>query len=1024
MEARTFTVRKERDVPEHMMLEGFRWSIGLVSRLLIRTITEGSTAVMQAINQDDARRLRRALREAPRAERSSWQLRVRVGSQSISPLHWALRSGAHTVARTMIQDVLTIRADRDRYYYGVDDLFRLQADVVEHILREAPILAETLLDGLIWRSHKTQDGLRPVIYYLEHLVQDMDESQMLSRALVSFVKFKHPRTIMHPILTFVLDLLWENLAMRSFFFDRLLTVISFIVYLLATCFLNQRALIEKPPTKYCLVAARTLVYGMGFGRLLYWHTLQAYRSLVNKDLKKLFCLSVPRYLLHGAEMCSFALMINMIVMLMVEPLVHCLGSTEDMIGFTCEAWTDGMSLTYAVCLVAGIFLYSILVLEIGNISIELSEYRVLCLHAFKQVMLCIAVVSITIFTFSFAITGMILTREATNLSGEEWTDLGRVITTLVQLTVGLMDLGELHSVAEESPFLLIVVSLFMVVVYSFFFNLLVSQFCGVYSSLAADIKGHARLARGETILETLKTIEWKRWKTFVTSLALDRRVDFEEGDIGLAGGIKAFEAALEHPVSKDQIVRFGGQTDPSLPWPEHSCGEENSTEKMIQRTIQKSLQKMLGKKAVGSIDDTSSSHPSSSHRSDIRNSFSFEAEDLSGDVAMSGTIVQIVEKTKAAKRILRALPISDPMHESEETRLRRDQEARDRMAAHMKAVEEAEASGSTGDRGAWKWKIRQRIWDYMEENDIAANPRPVHHRIPNFVQAELTAKQVVKLPEFQNAKWVKVNPDRPQAEVRATVLRSGKMLLVPQPRLRTGFFSVLDPQKIPLEKYGYACTQAGVVEFGQPIDLDADLKVDMVIIGSVAVNPANGARLGKGEGFAELEYGMLRLMGAVDDDTPVVSCIHDCQLVDDIPAEKLLCHDVPVDIICTPTQTIRVPRILPKPKGIYWDKLSPQKLGSILILQKLKAKLERETGQALPSGPDEILPPTAKRDKGKGKSRDKGKGQSGKGKGKGSGKSKSKEGDQGVEGNQGNRFGGKGSETGPREVRRRWQPKQ
>ena len=30
------------------------------------------------------------------------------------------------------------------------------------------------------------------------------------------------------------------------------------------------------------------------------------------------------------------------------------------------------------------------------------------------------------------------------------------------------------------------------------------------------------------------------------------------------------------------------------------------------------------------------------------------------------------------------------------------------MAAHMKAVEEAEAAGHTGDRGAWKWKIRQR----------------------------------------------------------------------------------------------------------------------------------------------------------------------------------------------------------------------------------------------------------------------------------------------------------------------------
>merc|ERR1719488_421215 len=101
------------------------------------------------------------------------------------------------------------------------------------------------------------------------------------------------------------------------------------------------------------------------------------------------------------------------------------------------------------------------------------------------------------------------------------------------------------------------------------------------------------------------------------------------------------------------------------------------------------------------------------------------------------------------------------------------------------------------------------------------------------------------------------------------------------------------------------------------------------------------------------------MMGAIDDDTPVVSCIHDCQLVDDIPAER----------------TIRVPRVLPKPTGIYWDKLSPQKLANIRILQVLKAKLERELGQSLPSGPNEILPPTAVRT-GKG-------GKGGKGGGKG-----------------------------------------
>eukprot|EP00913_Durusdinium_trenchii_P001988 g1839.t1 len=198
-----------------MMVEGFRWSIGLVARLLMRIITEGSTAVMQAIYQDSAKLLRHALMEAPRGTRNSLQLNVRVGSQSISPL-----SGCHTAARTMIQDVLTIRADRDRYYYGVNDMFRFQPDIAANILQEAPKLVNVFLDGLIWRSHKTKDGLRPVVYYMEHLLQDTDEEMMVSRALVSFVHFRNPKIIVHPILIFVSDLLWEKLVRSFFMYDQ------------------------------------------------------------------------------------------------------------------------------------------------------------------------------------------------------------------------------------------------------------------------------------------------------------------------------------------------------------------------------------------------------------------------------------------------------------------------------------------------------------------------------------------------------------------------------------------------------------------------------------------------------------------------------------------------------------------------------------------------------------------------------------------------------------------------------------
>ena len=44
-------------------------------------------------------------------------------------------------------------------------------------------------------------------------------------------------------------------------------------------------------------------------------------------------------------------------------------------------------------------------------------------------------------------------------------------------------------------------------------------------------------------------------------------------------------------------------------------------------------------------------------------------------------------------------------------------------------------------------------------------------------------------------------------------------------------------------------------------------------------------------------------MGAVDNTTLVATTIHDCQLLDDpIEPSRMLEHDVPVDVIVTPTQ--------------------------------------------------------------------------------------------------------------------------
>ena len=119
----------------------------------------------------------------------------------------------------------------------------------------------------------------------------------------------------------------------------------------------------------------------------------------------------------------------------------------------------------------------------------------------------------------------------------------------------------------------------------------------------------------------------------------------------------------------------------------------------------------------------------------------------------------------------------------------------------------------------------------MEENDIARFPRPVHHRIPNFAGADRAAENLSELPEFRQAKWVKVNPDTPQRSVRRAVLEQGKTLLTPQPRLRTGFFSTIDMAELPSLVEIDQCTNSkGVVKYGTPVTLNEEYTVDLVVV--------------------------------------------------------------------------------------------------------------------------------------------------------------------------------------------------
>merc|ERR1719171_3051282 len=108
---------------EETAVDGFSWALGLVAKMQTRTITEGTTVVMKAINANSAKTLNRSLSFAPRGERAQWMLLITAGTQQISPFLWSIQSGALEVSQAILTDLVTIRADRERYYYAAQDLF-------------------------------------------------------------------------------------------------------------------------------------------------------------------------------------------------------------------------------------------------------------------------------------------------------------------------------------------------------------------------------------------------------------------------------------------------------------------------------------------------------------------------------------------------------------------------------------------------------------------------------------------------------------------------------------------------------------------------------------------------------------------------------------------------------------------------------------------------------------------------------------------------------------------------------------
>ncbi|CAE8640709.1 unnamed protein product [Polarella glacialis] len=562
--------------------DGFRWSLSLISRILVRTINEGSTIVMKAINTKSARQLEMAVACAPRGKRALWLLNITVGTQSISPFYWSIQSGSSESARAMLIDLLTIRADRDNYYYGSDHLFERHPDVVRRLCADAQALLHTLLDGMIWRSRLTLGGQRRVNFYLKHLIQDADGS--FNQALEWMVDAGDPKILCHPVVVLFADLVWGRLVNKYFLLGKcwfLFTLLIFIISQSILQHLNEG--FQDQETRTSIFALRCFIYLCSLGQLVRVQVTSVRKDIRAGNLIRLGgIIRIPEYWTGWKNVVALLLMLVLMFMLANEPIIYCLSHYDGQdhagsvaaseaasaaatsaseqsssghrrllaasvaaVNHNGELFTqycpegDGHLDNYAPASMVAMLLYWTLIVDLSVFSTRISAFVLVCGRVVSELALFIMAIFFLILAFASAISSL-------NHHNKDFAGIPKGMLSLAEITLSMYPTEHFDELLE-SPIVFAGVAVYTILASIFLLNLLVAQLNGAYQAVYGDMVGYARLNRGNIICQTMPVIPARRWRSWLATLRLDERLEFNEGDVGLAGGFQVLEPANANP---------------------------------------------------------------------------------------------------------------------------------------------------------------------------------------------------------------------------------------------------------------------------------------------------------------------------------------------------------------------------------------------------------------------------------------------------------------------------------------------
>lgn len=600
--------------PKAAASEAFEWAVILVSVVLVRAIKEGSTVVMTAINANNVKALQKAVGAAPRGERTTMLLHIQVGDQFISPFVWALENGSETICTAMLKDLLIIRADRAKYYYGAEELFQRHPDIVKRLTDRTSALLRTLLDGLVWRSYRTEANgtKRRVNYFVKYMLQD--EKGKFSSAIKWISAAGDPSIVSHPVVDVNIELLWAGVVRRQFIVSRMWNIVNLLIFICGQEIMPATISYYGASTElYSLTFFfRMFSYIVGMGRLLMlqlhrvwiwsrdtmrriiadidtdgngeidWEemkeALSRFKDTVKTEIRK--ALKVLRNDDDMEEVdaskkdlanqekntynrISFTVMLMLVLMMILEPMLRCAHS-PDWPTDQCPEATQEIVYWYSVCGMIAMIVHWLLLIDMTIFSTQLSAFLLVVGHVLGEVKQFLTALTFLLLLFGSTIS--ILCDRQCGDDGGDFNDMWNAIISLFSITVGLYQ-GDFREI-QSDPMLLTMIYLFLLVSVVLLLNLLIAQLNQTYEYINKDVLGFARLNRASLVVDAMASCPKAKWKSFINDLRLEDKREFDEGDLGLAGCIQSYEPSGLHRQNEEPIKRYGGTTAPEAPWPE------------------------------------------------------------------------------------------------------------------------------------------------------------------------------------------------------------------------------------------------------------------------------------------------------------------------------------------------------------------------------------------------------------------------------------------------------------------------